>query len=54
MSTLTCTGKPQFKIGGSAKTFTVIYKNADGEVIDKVPDSWQFYIEDNFVPTGLV
>ena len=28
-SIITCTGKPQFKIGGSAKTFTVTYYDED-------------------------
>lgn len=46
-SIITCTGKPQFKIGGSAKTFTVTYYNEENEQIqDHPPGEWSFSIDD--------
>lgn len=46
-SIITCTGKPQFKIGGSAKTFTVTYYNEENEQVqDHPPGEWSFSIDD--------
>lgn len=53
-SYITCSGKPQIRIGGSAKTFTVTYKDADGNQIENTPDSWTFYIEGNSIPSELL
>ena len=45
-STITCSGKPQFKIGGSAKTFTITYYNEDDEVIEDYPvGDWTFSVD---------
>ena len=47
-STITCSGKPQFKIGGSAKTFTVTYYDEEGqELLDHTPGTWQFFIDND-------
>ena len=47
-STITCSGKPQFKIGGSAKTFTVTYYDEEGqELPDHTPGIWQFFIDND-------
>lgn len=53
-SYITCSGKPQIRIGGSAKTFTVTYKDADGNPIENTPDSWTFYIEGNSILSELL
>ena len=45
-SKITCSGKPQFKIGGSAKTFTVTYYNQDNEVVEDYPvGDWTFSVD---------
>ena len=45
-SKITCSGKPQFKIGGSAKTFTVTYYNEDNEVVEDYPvGNWTFSVD---------
>lgn len=53
-SVITCSGKPQFRIGGSAKTFTVKYYYSDG---DEIPDhevgGWSFSIDGETVPNTL-
>ena len=54
-ATITCSGKPQFKIGGSAKTFTVTYYNEENEVIsDYSIGSWTFAIDDTAVASELL
>ena len=53
-STITVTGKPQFRIGGSAKTFTITFKNEEGEPIpDHDPGAWSFYIGNQLLPNNL-
>lgn len=53
-STVTCSGKPQFKIGGSAKTFTVTFNDEDGNVItDHDLGSWLFKFGDTLAPDDL-
>lgn len=53
-STITCSGKPQYKIGGSAKTFTTTYIDSNGEPMDISPDGWSFYIDDESVANSLL
>lgn len=54
-SKITCSGKPQFKIGGSAKTFTVtFYDNESQEMTDIVVGSWALLIGDERVPDSLL
>lgn len=53
-SKITCTGKPQFKIGGSAKTFTVTYyDNENQEMTDHSVGSWALSIDGNNIPDTL-
>ena len=53
-STVICSGKPQFKIGGSAKTFTITFNDEDGNVItDHNPGSWLFKFGDTLAPDDL-
>lgn len=50
-----CSGKPQFKIGGSAKTFTVtFYDNENQEITDHEVGSWALFIDDVAVPNTLL
>jgi hypothetical protein len=42
MSRITCSGKPQFKIGGSAKTLTVLFVDE----VEHQPGEWTFSIDD--------
>lgn len=54
-SQITCSGKPQFKIGGSAKTFTVTYYDVDGEIIsDHEVGEWSFTIDGNSIDSSLM
>lgn len=54
-SRITCSGKPQFKIGGSAKTFTVTYYDYnDQELPNHVIGNWSFEIDGNPVPNDLL
>lgn len=54
-STIICSGKPQFKIGGSAKTFTVTYYNEDNEVVEDYPvGDWTFSIDGDPVDEELL
>lgn len=54
-SKITCSGKPQFKIGGSAKTFTVTYYDYDDqEIPDYVIGNWTFTIDGETVPNNLL
>lgn len=53
-ATITCSGKPQIRIGGSAKTFTVTYKDKDGNAIEIDPGNWTFSIDGTSVPNDLL
>lgn len=54
-SKITCSGKPQFKIGGSAKTFTVTYYDYDAqEIPDYAIGNWTFTIDGETVPNNLL
>lgn len=54
-SRITVSGKPQFKIGGSAKTFTVTYyDNENQEMTGHQPGSWALSIDGTQVPNNLV
>ena len=54
-SRITVSGKPQFKIGGSAKTFTVTYyDNENQEMTGHQPGSWALSIDGTAVPNNLV
>lgn len=54
-SKITCSGKPQFKIGGSAKTFTVTYYDYDDqEIPDYAIGNWTFTIDGETVPNNLL
>ena len=53
-SKITCSGKPQFKIGGSAKTFTVTFYDDESQVItDHDVGSWAWSIDGTAVPNEL-
>ena len=43
---ITCSGKSQIKVGGSSKTLTVSFYDADGESIGYQSGSWDFTIDD--------
>lgn len=53
-SSISCTGKSQFKVGGSAKTFTVTFKDMNGDEVEQPIDGWSFYIGDDLVPEELL
>ena len=54
-SRITVSGKPQFRIGGSAKTFTVCYYNKDDQEIGDYPiGEWSFAIDGDPVPSELL
>ena len=54
-SRITVSGKPQCKIGGSAKTFTVTYyDNENQEMTGHQPGSWALSIDGTAVPNNLV
>ena len=54
-SKITCSGRPQIKIGGSAKTFTVRYYDYnDEEILDHVTGSWEFFIDGESLPNNLM
>lgn len=55
ISDITCSGKCQIKIGGSAKTFTVNYYDINGEPLsDYTPGEWSFMIDGLYIPNTLV
>ena len=55
ISKITCSGRPQLKIGGSAKTFTVRYYDYnDEEILDHVTGSWEFFIDGESLPNNLM
>ena len=51
---ITCSGKSQFKIGGSAKTFTITYYDENQEVIEHDAGNWSLLIDDQVVSQDLV
>jgi len=54
-STITCSGKHQFKVGGSAKTFTVTYYDIEtNNPLDGISGDWSFSIDDEPVPDELL
>lgn len=54
-SVITCSGKPQFKIGGSAKTFTVTYYDENAQKMsDYTVGKWTFKIDDTSIPSELL
>lgn len=53
-SQIICSGKPQIRVGGSSKTFTVTYKNANGEIMNDItPGDWSFAINGNIALDNL-
>ena len=54
VSKITCSGKPQYKIGGSAKTFTVSYFDDNNEKIEHEVGEWQLSIDNEIVPSDLI
>lgn len=53
-SKIICSGRPQIKIGGSAKTFTVMYYDFQDNPIDHQVGSWEFLIDEEHVPNTLM
>ena len=53
-ATITCSGKQQIRIGGSAKTFTVVFADEDGTPIDTLPGTWEFSIDGESVSQELL
>ena len=51
---VTCSGKPQFKVGGSPKTFTVLYYDNDIVIQDHEVGTWAFYIDEERVSEELL
>lgn len=50
---ITCSGKQQIKIGGSAKTFTVTYYDEEGNELDNFgPGIWEFFVGTKSVPSS--
>lgn len=50
---VTCTGKQQLKVGGSAKTFTVTFYDENGDAIPYQSGTWIYTINDEDVSTLL-
>ena len=53
-SVVTCSGKPIFKVGGSAKTFTVTFYDRDGQEIDHEVGGWGLSMDGQGVPISLI
>ena len=53
-SKIICSGKQQIKIGGSAKTFTVMYYDFQDNQIDHQVGAWEFLIDEEHVPNTLM
>ena len=54
-SVITCSGKSQFRIGGSSKTFTVNYYDDSGnEIVDYNIGEWSFTIDGETVSDELL
>ena len=52
---ITCSGKPQIKVGGSAKTFTINYYDYNDELLQEYePGLWRIYIGETLIPNILV
>ena len=52
---ITCSGKPQFRIGGSPKTFTITYYDSENqEITDHAVGSWSLLIDGVTVPDTVV
>ena len=51
---ITCSGKQQIKIGGSAKTFTLTYYDEEGDISDYTPGYWALWIDNVRVPNAIV
>lgn len=51
---VTCSGKPQFKVGGSPKTFTVLYYDNDIVIQDHEIGTWAFYFDEERVSEELL
>ena len=45
-SSITCSGKPQLKVGGSAKTLTVVFYDENREPTDYQSGEWSYAIDD--------
>lgn len=45
-SSITCSGKQQLKVGGSAKTLTVVFYDENGEPTDYQSGEWSYAIDD--------
>ena len=54
-SDITCSGKCEIKVGGSAKTFTVNYYDINGNMLPEyTPGIWSFKIDGNYVSNDLM
>jgi len=51
---ITCSGKPQFKVGGSSKTFTISYYDDDVIIQDHEVGTWSFSIDGENVNDELL
>ena len=54
ISTVTCSGKNQIKIGGSMKTLTVRFTDGYGDPSEFLPGEWSFVIDDEPIPEDLL
>ena len=54
ISTVTCSGKNQIKIGGSMKTLTVRFTDGYGDPAEFLPGEWSFVIDDEPIPEDLL
>ena len=50
---VTCSGKPQIKVGGSTKTITATFYNGNGEVSEYESGTWGFSIDGDNVSSLL-
>ncbi len=54
-SKITCSGRSQIRIGGSAKTFTINYYDYENEIIEDHPvGTWEFFIDGEDIPIDLL
>ena len=51
---ISCSGKQQIKIGGSAKTFTLTYYDEEGNISDYTPGYWALWIDNVRVSNTIV
>ena len=54
VSTVTCSGRNEIKVGGSAKTLTVSFKDGQGDPIEFQPGEWSFTLDDEPIPLDLI